>query len=174
MRSTRSRVGGTTGRPSVTPFSNQTSNSSALILSGSARPARTAGGPREAHVVSIASGSARPARTAGGPREAHVVSFGAPECYTGITHAPRPLTTEPSQCAASPQRLLSLMSRPASRVTPSPVKTDGGCHGQCHPGRGGGPVVRAPGFLVCLEGSFAEASRAAGSPAEGGWNPLKI
>src|SRR5207253_9372223 len=146
MRSTRSRVGGTTGRPSVTPFSNQTSNSSALILSGSAKPARTAGGPREAHVV----------------------SFGAPECYTGITHAPRPLTTEPSQCAASPQRLLSLMSRPASRVTPSPVKTDGGCHGQCHPGRGGGPVVRAPGFLVCLEGSFAEASRAAGSPAEGG------
>jgi hypothetical protein len=31
IRSTRSRVGGTTGNPSVTPLSNQISNSSAVI-----------------------------------------------------------------------------------------------------------------------------------------------
>src|SRR5688572_3221529 len=32
MRSTRSRVGGTTGSPSVTPLSNQASNSSGVVM----------------------------------------------------------------------------------------------------------------------------------------------
>jgi hypothetical protein len=40
IRSTRSRVGGTTGSPSVTPLSNQTSNSSGVATAPDAIPSR--------------------------------------------------------------------------------------------------------------------------------------
>jgi hypothetical protein len=46
MRSTRSRVGGTMGRPSVTPLSNHTSNSSVVIVARSPYATRA---PRERH-----------------------------------------------------------------------------------------------------------------------------